>query len=65
VVPLFEPRFGKTDFLHDMHLTYIYEYMKFIKTLDKTIGGDIRTRMEAMSYDKYIQRITKSIRYDS
>lgn len=65
MVPLFEPRFGKTDFLNDMHLTYIYEYMKFIKTLDKTVGGDIRTRMEAMSYDKYIQRITKSIRYDS
>ena len=46
-------------------MTYIYEYMKFIKTLDKTVGGDIRIRMEAMSYDKYIQRITKSIRYDS
>ena len=53
-MPLFEPRFGKTDFLNDMHMTYIYEYMKFIKTLDKTVGGDIRIRMEAISYEKYI-----------
>ena len=65
MIPQFDPIFGKTDFLSDTHSNFLYEYLNFIKTLDKSIGSDIRIRMEAMTYEKYIQRITKKIRYDS
>lgn len=56
---------GRTDFLDDKHMYYLMQYLRFIKSLDKAVGTDIRHKMEGYSYESFIQKITKSIRYDS
>lgn len=56
---------GKTDFLDDKHLFYFSKYLRFIFSLDHAVGVDIRNKMEAYSYDTFIQKLTKSVRYDS
>ena len=33
VIPEFEPKLGRTDFLSDSHLTWMGQYMRFILTL--------------------------------
>ena len=65
IIPEYHPLMGKTDFLDDQHINNSYEYMKFLLSLDNTIGPDMRMRMEGYSYDAYCTRINKNIRYDS
>ena len=65
ILPEFDPKMGRTDFLGDMHLNNAYNYLQFILSLEKTIGSDVRMRMEGYSYEQYCQRINKSLRYDS
>lgn len=65
LVPEFHPKMGKTDFLDDKHLFYFHKYLRFMFSLDHAVGVDIRNRMEAFPYDTFIQKLTKSVRYDS
>ena len=65
VLPEYHPRVGKTDFADDKHMFYLYKYLRFLLSLDHAIGMDVRHKMEAYSYDTFIQKLTKSVRYDS
>jgi len=65
VLPEYNPRVGKTDFADDKHMFYLYKYLRFLLSLDHAIGVDVRHKMEAYSYDTFIQKLTKSVRYDS
>jgi hypothetical protein len=65
ILPEYHPRVGKTDFADDKHMFYLYKYIRFLLSLDKAIGTDIRHKLEAYSYDTFIQKLTKSVRYDS
>ena len=65
VIPEYHPRLGKTDFSDDRHMFYLYKYLRFLMSLDQAIGVDVRHKMEAYSYETFIQKLTKSVRYDS
>jgi hypothetical protein len=65
VIPDFHPKTGKTDFLDDMHLSYVHQYLRFLVSLDSMVGEDIRMRMEGYGYEAYCQRVNKSFKYDS
>ena len=64
VVPEFDPKAGRTDFLDDVHLSYLHGYAKFILSLESLIGEDVRMRMEGYSYEQYCQRVNKQLKYD-
>ena len=34
ILPLYDPRLGKTDFLDDKHLNWTFEYLKFLASLE-------------------------------
>jgi len=65
VIPKFDPKLGRTDFLDDKHMSYVHGYIKFLFALDQTVGDDVRVKMEASSYRHYIKRLTKSLRVDN
>ena len=65
VIPEFNPKTGKTDFLDDMHLSYVHNYLRFLSSLDSMVGEDVRMRMEGYSYEAFCQRINKSLKYDN
>jgi hypothetical protein len=44
---------------------YLNKYIRFLLSLDTAIGVDVRHKMEAYSYNSFIQKLTKSVRYDS
>ena len=54
IIPEYHPRVGKTDFADDKHMFYLYKYLRFLMSLDKAVGVDIRHKMEAYSYDTFI-----------
>ncbi len=56
---------GSTDFLDDKHMYYLHKYLKFLQSLETTVGLDIRSRMESVRYEIFIQKLTKNVRYDS
>ena len=56
---------GKTDFFDDKHMFYFHKYLKFMFSLDHAVGVDIRNKMESFSYETFIQKLTKNVRYDS
>lgn len=65
VLPEYHPKMGNTDFLDDKHMFYFFRYLKFIQSIEATISTDIRSRMESLPYETFIQRITRQVRYDS
>ena len=65
VLPQFEPKLGRTDFLGDSHLSWVSQYLRFILTLEQTVSPDVRIRMEAFGYDDFCRRINKKLRYES
>ena len=65
MVPEYHPRMSQTDFLDDKHLFYIHMYVKFLSSLEMTIGADIRNRIESAPYETYLQKLTKNVRFDS
>jgi hypothetical protein len=44
---------------------FVNIYISFLMSLDHAIGMDVRHKMEAYTYDTFIQKLTKSVRYDS
>ena len=56
---------GKTDFVDDKHIYYLHKYLSFLHSMEKAVGVDVRNRMEAYPYETFIQKMTKSVRYDS
>lgn len=65
VIPQYDPLLGKTDFLDDKHMFYLHKYIRFLMSLDHAVGLDIRSKMDSFPYDSFIQKMTKSVRYDS
>ena len=65
VIPEFDPVRGRTDFLDDLHMSYVGQYVKFLLSLENIVGPDIRNRMEGFSYEQYCQRVNKNLKYDS
>ena len=56
---------GITDFLDDKHLAWTFNYLDMLASLESTVGDDMRQQMEALSYDQYLKRTTKSMNYNS
>jgi len=56
---------GKTDFLDDKHLHYLFTYVQLLFALDKTIGLDVRDKLKYASYKQYCQKLTKQVNADS
>ena len=54
IIPEYHPRLGKTDFADDKHMYYLYKYVRFLLSLDRAIGVDVRHKMEAYSYDTFL-----------
>lgn len=46
-------------------MSYVNKYLKFLFSLDHAIGVDVRSKMESYSYENFIQKMTKSVRFDS
>ncbi len=44
---------------------YLSKYLKFLLSLDRAVGTDVRNKIDAVSYQNFIQRLTKQMRYDS
>ena len=65
IIPEFDPKAGRTDFLDDVHLSYIHSYAKFILSLESLVGSDVRMRMEGYGYEQFCQRVNKQLKYDS
>jgi len=65
VIPEYHPRLGRTDFADDRHMFYLHKYVRFLLSLDTAVGTDVRQKMQAYSYSSFIQKLTKSVRYDS
>ena len=65
VLPLYDPIFGKTDFLDDKHLAWTHKYINFLAGIEYQIGEDMRQQMEAFSYDAFLKRLNKQMQYDS
>jgi hypothetical protein len=51
ILPEYNPLSGKTDFLDDKHLYYLKNYYRFLLSLDKVVGLDVRNKLEAYSYE--------------
>ena len=34
ILPLYDPKFGKTDFLDDKHLIWVYKYLDFLASME-------------------------------
>ncbi|CDW85004.1 UNKNOWN [Stylonychia lemnae] len=65
VLPMYHPKVGTTDFIDDRHMHFLYQYLKFILSLDTAVGSDIRIRMGYASYEAFIQRLVKQSKIDS
>ena len=65
MIPEYNPLSGRTDFLDDKHMYYIQKYFRFLQSLDQMVGEDIRSKMEAYPYETFVQKLTRSVRYDS
>ena len=53
VIPQFDPKSGRTDFLDDLHLDYLHQYLRFLISLESIVGVDVRMRMEGYNYEQY------------
>ena len=65
ILPEYHPKMSSTDFNDDRHMFYLHKYLKFIQSVETTVGFDVRSRIEAAKYETFIQKMTKSVRYDS
>ena len=65
VLPQYHPKLGHTDFLDDRHLGYLLDYLNFMESLEFSVGTDVRTQMENFSYENYMRKMTKQMKYDS
>ena len=64
ILPLYDPKKGKTDFLDDKHLVWTHGYIGFLAGMESQLGDDMRYIMEAMPYDAYLKRLNKQMNYD-
>ena len=64
ILPIYDPKLGKTDFADDKHLQWFYNYINFIESLTVQVP-DVRKQMQAMPYELYLKRSNKSMRYES
>ena len=53
VIPEYNPIMGKTDFLDDKHMYYVFKYIRFMNSLSQTIGEDVRHKMESYPYETF------------
>jgi hypothetical protein len=65
ILPLYDPLKGTTDFLDDKHLIYLDKYITGLYAMDYYAGKDVRSKLNSISYDKFIQKLTKKVKYDS
>ncbi len=65
ILPMFHPKLGQTDFLDDKHLGYLLDYINFVESMEVSVGDDIRKCMDNFSYENYLRKLTKQMRYDS
>jgi hypothetical protein len=42
VIPIFDPKVGKTDFLDDKYMSWTFNYLNMLASLENTVGPDIR-----------------------
>jgi len=64
VLPIYHPKEGTTDFLDDGHMTFVVDYLNFLTSMERSVGLDVRMRMEGYSYESYCQRTSKQLRVD-
>ena len=65
IIPQYHPKLGQTDFLDDKHLAWTYDYINYLESLEISVGEDVRQCMDHMSYENYLRKITKQMKYDS
>ena len=65
IVPLYDPKVGKTDFLDDKHCSHIEKYIVALQAMDGLMGADIRTKLKSVSYTHFLQRFLRKIRVDN
>lgn len=65
VLPVYDPLKGTTDFLDDKHMSFLEKYLHGLYAMDTYTGMDVRTKLRTITYEKFIQKLTKKMRYDS
>ena len=65
ILPRYDPFKGETDFLDDKHLSYFEQYLKAVFAMDQYVGLDVKAKLQSISYKKFLQKLTKRMRYDS
>ena len=64
VLPVFDPRKGKTDMMDDKHLMWLYQYVNFLEGMN-AMYTDVKSQTSLISYPFFLKRINKTNRYES
>ena len=65
IIPYYHPLKGKTDFVDDKHMSYLEKYMMGLSAMDSYAGKDVRNKLSAINYNRFVQKFTSKTRYDS